>query len=275
MIWKSKLRKSTTITVPTNVPTRVDYIEALLDAGEITAEDQFPLSPDLVIEVHRDWLKMRQVGCVYAQTLHTDPERYGMAAIVVPDGNDMDVAQVAKMIAEGTSGAENTKSEALSILLPGLTDLATFCRLVRALAEENDWQLREVTEHVDPARSVVFALVGLDFLLNGSVSSAVLGIGPFEDFPMTRKGPMASLELRVKPKDAKPAKKRPGMPLTSHLAQVPYPEPGRIARKEDSMWQQTETLRLAVLTRNDERAKAEVTLAVPRDIWIGSMATDA
>ena len=275
MNWKSDLRMSKRITVPTttNVPTRVDYIEAVLEAGELAVEDQFPLNRELVIDVHRDWLKRRQVGCVYAQTLNSDPEKYGMAAVIVPDGNDMRVAQVAELIAEETSSVENANSEALSILLPGLTDLATFCRLVRALAEENDWQLREVTEHVDPATSVVFALVGIDFVLKGSVPSAVLGIGPFEEFPLTRRGPVASLELRLKPKDAKRAKKRPGMPLTSHLAQVPYPEPGRIAREEDSMWQQTESLRLAVLGRNDERAKAEVTLAVPRNIWIGSKTT--
>ena len=82
MPWETSVRLSQEINVPqadhpstsitVHIPTRQDYLEALMAEGEIRSEDDLTGNLSLVEAVHRDWLTRQQIGCVYAQRLNTE-----------------------------------------------------------------------------------------------------------------------------------------------------------------------------------------------------------
>ena len=135
--------------------------------------------PDLVRDVHRHWLTKQQVGCVFAQALNTHSDDQGLSAVVVQGGNGSDVAQLSDEISRRAFDAHRSlETEAISILIPGVTDLNILCSLLRMLGQMAGWKLRPETDYVDPLGLGHYALVGLDFLQEDSTPSAVLGLGP-------------------------------------------------------------------------------------------------
>ncbi len=267
MAWKFYLTKSQSVNVPRRimVATREDYVRALIEDGQISSETELASNPDLVVAVHEDWLQERQVGCVYAQQINSKPTNY-IAEKRVIEGDDP-VVLAASIDSTTVAAVDSEQLEALSLLLPSVSDMATLCSLIHELAKYDRWKVRPAVQHVEPSSGTLYALVGLDFILPDGIVSAVLGLGPFEELPMTRRGPFTSLEMRTKSSHAKPAHHRPGFPLVSHLAQIPL-EDDRIAAEHEYQWQQTTQLRLTVLGSNDARAKAEVTFAVPWDLFV-------
>lgn len=284
MSWQQRLQKSTMVQVlskrPKKMPSRADYIIALIEEGDIGSEEELGSKPDLAVEVHHHWIRQGQIGCVFAQALVSQPEANGLGAISFGDGNDMDVSAIASTVTtEIGSIFEAGDSENTSILLPNLTDLNTLSMLILELGKLDEWSLWRQELFVDPGSPDSFILVGLDYLLAGSTPSAVLALGPFDLFPMTRRGPISSLEVRLKTDHAEPPK-RPlrhlGAPLVSHLARIPFGPTKREAQESDQEWQTTQKLKLAVLGGYDDpRAKADVTLAVPLHTWVNAIRSSA
>ena len=254
------------------VATRSDYLVALIDEGEISCEADLAKNPELVIDISRHWLAKPHIGCAFARRLNGDRDLFGLRTVVIAGGKG--ISQLAAEITvETVAAASNEGVEAVSIILPDLIGLDQLCALLWELDKHEKWALRLATHFVEPISLEPYARVGLDFIQEDSIPSAVLGIGPFEELPMTRRGPFVSLEIRCKSRFAKESDKRPGVPppVISHLAQIPYPTKEQIAEKSDPMWQQTSKMRLAVLGSNDQRGKGEVTFAIPWEIWESSI----
>lgn len=284
MTWQERIQKSILVqglsARAKRVPSRTDYINALIDQGDIQSEEELGSKPDLAVGVHHHWIRQGQIGCVFAQALVTQADAYGLGAITFADGNDMDVPAVASAVTTAIESiAEAAVSENTSVLFPNLTDFSILSTLIVELGKISEWSLWRQELFVDPESPDSFILVGLDYLLDGQTPSAVLALGPFDILPMTRRGPITSLELRLKTEHAEPPK-RPlrhlGANLVSHLARIPF-GPGRNqAQESDPTWQTTRQLKLAVLEGYDDpRAKADVTLAVPVQTWVDVIRSSA
>ena len=110
-------------------------------------------------------------------------------------------------------------------------------------------------------------LVGLRVTVAEGVWAEVLGMGPFEFLPPTRRCPITSLEIRVKPDKARRSKTTLGM-LAAHLDKVPTGSMLTPRQYQALFARFTPWLKRRILGGEpDARAKAGVTFAFPAAIW--------
>ena len=246
-------------------PRRQDYIAQLQKHGLVRDEAQFITSDDLTEAVYLDWLLRPQVGCVFAQLLARPIHRSGVRTTVArgSSGSGMP-SEVAVEITKLVNECVNDPSvEALSILLPQITDVETLTYFVWELSKQPGWIVDR--EHLW-RKTVV--LVGLRVDIGEGVVAETLGMGPFDIFPTTRQCPITSLEIRTKTRRAKRSHCSRDY-LAAHLAQVNVdhaltkPEFGS-RFKVFTPW-----LKKRILGGDgkDLRAKAGVTYSVPAAIW--------
>ena len=245
-------------------PTRQDYIHHLRKHGVIKDEAEFVANDHLTEMVYLDWLRRRQVGCVFAQLLARPLNRTGARTIVARGSSGQSKArelamQIAHLVDESVA---DPSTEALSVLLPQLLRIEMLAELIWELSRQPHWIIEK--EHLWRKTLV---LIGLRVDIADGVVAETLGMGPFQIFPTTRQCPVTTLEIRTKSKRSKKSKSS-STHLAAHLADIKVdhmltPTQFRKLSKRFTPW-----LKKRILGgKNDGRAKASVTYSIPAVIW--------
>ncbi|MPZ50919.1 MAG: hypothetical protein GEU75_16735 [Dehalococcoidia bacterium] len=250
--------------------TRADYLTFLRAEG-ITEEDLLR-DPDLVKAVYLDWLRRGQVGCVFAQLLSRPANREHVRTLVLM-GSATDPAAARELAQQIDTAFKEavaaTGIEALSLLLPQLTQSEGLVYLTKALEELNDWKLESILPWRDTTTIIgVRALIEKDG--EDETWAEILGMGPFPNsMPPTRLCPITSVEIRTKTLRRRASKVNPGA-TSGHLADIPS-ELFLGARSHKRLFDVlTPALKLRILGGTpDDRAKASVTFSVPTPMWKG------
>lgn len=217
--------------------------------------------PAIARLVYLNWQYGPEVACQFARAIACRPHRY-----------DVGVATLGGHITEPSAGqaamALNEKLEVMkgqeegaAILLPGLVDGAALSALCKTLGQLDGWNLKA---RLNPSDRMNRVYVRLTTEVAAGVEAEVLGVGPFDFLPRTRRAPVAAFHVRTKPTDAKP--RDPKDSLKAHLADMSWPG-GRESRQFGKLWKATEKARDAILGGDDSAARARITFAIPREIW--------
>ena len=245
-------------------PRRQDYVKKLQEHELICDEDGFIADDRLTEAVYLDWLSRPQVGCVFAQLLARPIYRTGVRTVIARGasgiGDPSELAlQIAGLVNESVKEASD---EALSVLLPQITDVETLARLVWELGKQPGWAIEK-----EQLWRRTLVLIGLRVEIDTKVVAETLGMGPFGVFPTTRQCPVTTLEIRTKPRGAQRSK-RSRTQGASHLAQLPVrhiltPAEFRVRFNKFTPWLKERILG----KKGDLRAKASVTYSIPVAIW--------
>jgi hypothetical protein len=255
-------------------PARGDYVSHLQRTGLIANAAELPQNPELVEDVYLDWLKRGQIGCVFGQLFARKRFRTGFKTVVI--GRDASIESDAQSSALEIDHAVAEcllapEVEALTVLLPAITQVDSAVRLFVALSRLPNWKLESVNDW-----GATLINIGLRVRLQEEndteeeVWAEILGTGPFvNSLPATRQSPIMSLEMRTKTLRAKYSKLYPRKIKSAHLDKIDYEgvvDPvwfGRLFEKY------TPWLRKRILggASEDRRAKASVTLTVPVAVW--------
>ena len=215
------------------------------------------------IDRYREWkLRNNAVGCVFARYMALNPARFGqraeMVSGVVPAAVAADIAaRIDALIADPTATAA-------ALILPDVVDLPTVVAIAFALDALPSWCVTRTVLNDTPIGDVVAFNVVRDIPFEGSTCpSEALVLGPYDEFPNTRRAPVTALEIYV---GAPPQFDAVGEPTTKgHLALVDI-EPASQA-VYDRMFRNTRRERLRSLNGiDDTRAKAKVAFSVPMAI---------
>ena len=242
-------------------PTRFDYVDFLVRQKVVADEQEFMSLLDLNEEVYLDWLRRGQVGCVFAQLLGRRRNRAQMRTVVLKCDEPWQLAS--EIDAETTDAIANPTVEGLSILLTTIVTAESLVRLLAALSERSRWR---VPRQGSWGKSLV--RLGLEFNIEGQRWAEVLGLGPFPAFlPLTRQGPITSLEIRTKPKRAMKSK-TVRHTIAAHLAEMPTDHYLSSKKHGVLFAKMTRALRCRILgEEDDKRGKARVTFSVPAALW--------
>ena len=246
----------------TGGPSRSDYEAYLREHRVLDEHETIADRPDLSAPVYRDWQRRSQVACVFARRIATQPRKYNVETVVVQEAPAEEMTGVIDSTAKAVMAARGSH-EALTILLPKLVDsmlLAVFCK--RLGARNDHWRIEAVPNPSDRLKRVH---VSLRFTLRKDVEAEILGLGPFDFLPLTRRAPITALEVRTKVEGHK--KRGRSKVGRSHLADIPWPAAN--SAWYDRSWKQSEEARRTVLGGDDSAARARITFAIPRAIWDG------
>lgn len=242
-------------------PTRRDYLDFLVENNVVADEKGFIDRLDLNEEVYLDWLRRGQVGCIFAQLLGRTSNRSQMRTAVFGDQDPETLAR--KIAAETIDAMADPAVEGLSILLTTIVDSESLVKLLASLSTLPRWRV--------PRQSLwgkTLIQLGVEFQIERNRWAEVLGLGPFPTFlPLTRQGPITSLEIRTKPKRARKSKTVRDT-IAAHLAEMPtdhYLDP----KKHGVLFaKMTPALRRRILgDEGDQRGRARVTFSVPAALW--------
>jgi len=212
---------------------------------------------------YREWKRINfDVGCVFARLMATKPDEYGQRAEVISGANPEAVAsKIESMVTVFVSDPEVV---AAAFVLPTIKSLPAVVRVALALGSKPNWTVsRSILQGTPKGDVVAFNLVRHVPMSATTCPSESLLLGPFKEFPNTRRAPVTALELFV---GVPPTHKHDGSPTTKvHLADVPIQFP--TAAAFDSMWESTKKARLRSLGgADDARAKAKVTFSIPMSV---------
>jgi hypothetical protein len=217
------------------------------------------------LERYRRWKRFQpDVGCVFARYMANKPNEFGQRAVLI---NGHKASAVAAEIAiRVTEFIDDPTIVAGALVLPELTTLTRVVRVALALANrgEGAWKVTRAILRETPVGDVVaFNVVRRLPMTHSTCPSEALLLGPFNEFPNTRRAPVTALELFV---GVPPTHKHSGESTKKvHLADVPIPLPAESVF--NSMWERTvEARRKSLGGVNDERAKAKVTFSIPMSL---------
>lgn len=210
--------------------------------------------PALVAGVQRDWHTQGQTGCVFAQRLaRTLPPAAWPSAVVsqlAGAGLRVDAALAAAIA--------SSDAQVLSVLFPTVDSSGALVALLAELARTSETLLAEPPyEHED------IVVVRLRAAVTGDgVLAWILAFGPFDFWPPTRRGPVAELLFRVKPKPPRIFPRLDQDRRTAHLADTPIAMGDEDA---DRMWRGTYRAALEILGEPPSTLTApNVTLSLPK-----------
>ncbi len=220
----------------------------------VTAPEKTWDDPEVVAGVQRDWHRQGQTGCVFAQSLaRTLPPKAWQSAVVpqVPQAGARVDAALATAIA-------STETQLLSVLFPTVDRPNALVGLLAELARSSQRLLAEpVFEHRDMTVLRLRAVVTADGVL-----AWVLAFGPFDSWPATRRGPVAELLFRVKPKPERIFSRLDQDRRIAHIADTPIAMGDEDAERR---WQGTYRAALDILGEPTSTLTApNVTLSMPR-----------
>jgi len=247
---------------PKAFSTRADFIGWLVAHGHLGGPHDFAKQPDVVEAVYRHWQGQGQVACRFAQQMGRAPEKYGIRTAVSANLDEGKVTDATKdWLGDVVSGAcQDAATEALTLLFPTIDDPAALVRFLRSLADVSGWYLNA---ELNPSDRLGRVYVRVHVAVCEDGVAEVLGFGPFDFLPLTRRAPIVALEIRTKKNQPK-AGSGPGKPLRLHLADMPLGWEQDHVRK---VWELTEQSRRATLGGDDSAAKAKVTYAIPQPVW--------
>lgn len=256
---------------------RKAYVDALIAQDLIVDEDELLRRHALVGEVQRLWHARAEQGCRFAAVLsvrndaHDRMDDVGWFQIVVTGIGDnlwspgalLDLNAQVERLARRIKAAQ-----AMSLIFPAVTKVATLVRLIREIGALPGWVLEAppADDGVKPPLDEAMLQLGLRYQVAGGCRAYALGLGPFAFFPRTRRAPFLEIALVAKP--ARGNSKSPRLKRTAHEAHLAYMnidwlEPAAFEKLIDS----TSALRRKLLGVDDPSAKARVTFSVPAALW--------
>lgn len=212
------------------------------------------------LDRYRLWKsKNPDVGCVFARYMAMKPGEFGQREAVITGRNASAVA--ADIDGRITEFVDDPSAVAGTLVLPDLKTLADVVGVALALDGKGEWKVtRSLLEGTPGGDVVAFNVVRHVPMGDTICPSEALLLGPFKNFPNTRRAPVTALEMFV---GIPPTHKHSGEPTTKvHLADVPlqYPAPAVF----NTMWESTRNARRKSLGGvDDARAKAKVTFCIP------------
>jgi hypothetical protein len=211
-------------------------------------------------KTYLEWRRRGSVGCMFARMIAGKPRRYRQILYEVGAGNPKVAAvNIAKRIEALVS--DPTVSAAV-LLLPKVRSLETLLSIALALRDQPKWDVTMTTLANPPAGPMVSVhIIRAIPFGDATCPSEVLVLGPFHEFPNTRRAPLVAMELYVgeprpeDPKTLQPTKK-------ANLAHIEMNLPTH--HTFQSVWEKSEKGRLASLGGiEDSRAKAKISFVVP------------
>lgn len=228
------------------------------------------------LKAYRDWKRQPAVACVFARLMARDPKLHGQRWATI---SGTDPAKVAKGIESNVARhVSDGEAAAVSLVFTEISQLPTLVAVAQSLATLPEWSVSTTRLDSTPvgpcaafriARSIPFG--------GGTCPSEALVLGPFNEFPATRRAPVAAFELFVG--DPLPVDPKTGQPTTkANLAHIMVPM-GKSTF--DSSWESSRKMRRRSLglpgdppreppedgdpplVPDDPRAKAKVSFVVP------------
>lgn len=241
------------------IPTREDYGSAYRASGALGEEEELADRPELVAAAQAHWHAAGHNACVFAAHMSAGRDDNGWQTLVLGEGaSPADVAvALARAVAPLLVAAE---AEVVSVLLPHLSAPADMALLLRRLEQLPSWSISDEGEEEDDQHGTVVRL-GVRVLVDFGFLSEVLGFGPCAEYGATRRAPFTELLIRAKPPTKRPRHRRA---FVAH-----YQIPGLGSHETGQWWAQTTSNRIARLgPDHNDRAKARVTVALPKMTWL-------
>ena len=243
-------------------PSRSDYELYLREQRVLDEDETLADRVDLAEAIYRDWQRRVQVACVFARRIATQPRKFGVHTVVVKGDPVTEMTGAIDATAAAAKAARGTH-EALTVLIPKLINSKVLVALCKRLGARNDdWT---ITATFNPSDKLERVHVSLRYVLRTDVHAEILGFGPFNFLPATRRAPISALEIRTKTKGSK--KRGHSAVARSHLADIPWRGAGDAW--VNRAWKTTEEARRTVLGGDDSAARARITFAIPRPLWDG------
>jgi hypothetical protein len=207
------------------------------------------------------WKRGPAVGCTFARFLAGNPDEYKQHKEEISDSAPVDIAAkidglVGRLVADDTVVAA-------TLVVPAVKLLSALVEVAMALQSTPCWKVtRTVLSNAPCGPVVAFGMSRDVALADGTiVPSEALVLGPFSDFPATRRSPLTAFEIFVGTPPALDRHSRPTKKANLDLVSV---TPPLSQAAHDNMWDQTIALRLKQLDGIDDcRAKAKVAFAIP------------
>ena len=240
-------------------PRSGDYSEFLCTALGIQKPEELERYDALVAQVQADWHRQGQNGCLFARVLNSDRPSYGWTTTVVPRSRIADAT--ACVVAATNASIQRVDTRIVSFLFPWLTLEEDLVALLNALGGAPGWTVTATT--LDAEHTNVAVRLALE---EGTVTSWVLGFGPFAVLPRTRRSPFTEIVVLVKPK-MKGQHRMDNDMTRAHLADVPISVLGDPEFR--GLVERTAAHRLFILggDKEENRAKAKVTVTVSSAAW--------
>jgi hypothetical protein len=217
-----------------------------------------------LVEEYLAWRRKPAVGCVFARLIALQPQNHDQAIEVEASAASPDHVAHAVAVRIDRLVTDPAVSAAV-ILLPGMDSLEKLTRTALALGQKPEWSVTTTTLQNPPAGPMVAVHISRHIpFQSGTCLSEALVLGPFDEFPATRRAPITALEIYVGvPRASDP---KTGAPTTkANLAHMMLHLPTRKAF--ESMWEKSIQGRLRSLGgHEDSRAKAKVAFVVPADL---------
>jgi hypothetical protein len=206
------------------------------------------------------WRKQPAVGCFFARTIANHPNWYGQKIECVTGTGTPDL--LAGVIASKiTAAVADVSASAAAVLLPDIVTLEAAAMVLLALGSQPDWNVTTSVLQDPPAGEMVAVHIIRSIPFGGATCpSEALVLGPFSEFPATRRSPIAALEVYVgQPRTYDP---KTGNPTTkTNLAHIEMNLPTQAAFEK--IWNMSVDGRTRSLGGNDSRAKAKVSFVIP------------
>lgn len=231
---------------------RADFEEAL---PGLRVGDRY--DPAVVNEAMFGWARTGQTGCLFATLLAGDPASAGWRSVVVPEPVDDETMDrlLSTLLAAGT--------EAAQLVVPWVDTPERLAEFVSQVGRLPNWYIREV---IDGDAEPGFVRIALRWRLpEPDHVSWVLGFGPFDFMPFTRRSPFTALIFRsaAAHSDAIPRTRREDH-TEVHLADLQAPVD---QERYDRMWSRTEKRKVSLLDGElMGGAKARVTFLIPEEL---------
>ena len=210
-------------------------------------------------EEYLRWRRGTPVGCMFARAIAIRPQRYSQRIEAIGGNSPQSLALAIAAHADQCVGDPETA--AIALLFPELSNLGILAQAALALAACPNWSVTRTAVDGTPAGDMVAFHITRDIPFGSTTCpSEALVLGPFNEFPPTRKAPVTALEMFVG--DPMPHDPKTGNPTTkAQLAHMALPMVTDTAFK--TMWDKSIEGRKASLRCDDGRAKAKISFVIP------------
>jgi hypothetical protein len=190
------------------------------------------------------------------------PAEYGIEIIHLTTATG---DEAARELDQATKTAiNNPNCEAVAFVFNRDFSLDQYAAMLRSLGGRRGWFLREETISFKNER---YTVVGLDVSVGSDgdepALSELVGFGPFEYLPVTRRAPVPAIVLRTKSAfSLEPLPNR--SERRANLAAIRMPID---TNAFNALWTKSQALRAELDGRDNPMARARVALAIPASIW--------
>lgn len=212
-----------------------------------------------------EWRRQPAVGCMFARIIAIRPTAYkqvveSIAPAITPAKSAEQIAKRVETLVEDKSAV------AAALLFPDIATLEGMARIMLALGDQPKWTVTAVALENEVVTNTTALRVVRDIPFGQtSCPSETLVLGPFNEFPATRRAPVPALEIFVG--EPQPLDPKTGKPTTQ--ANLAHIDTQKILGNHgfDHVWKKSVQGRKEKLGGvNDIRAKAKVTLAIPTSL---------